>query len=131
MVITAVACLVFMFLPPERGNTRQSVAKRPETSISCGSYSLYGRPISRQSTSHACLPECHDVTHLDYSGRYSFAPTEMYWALTHMVASTDQTLRCRDCHGDNGIMDWQALGYSGDPAYWGGRPSSTQVGGER
>ncbi len=52
---------------------------------------------------------------LAYSGEYAFAPTVMYWRLDHMVAPADQALDCLDCHGDNGRLDWQQLGYSGDP----------------
>lgn len=52
---------------------------------------------------------------LPYSGEYGFAPTEMYWRLDHMVAPKEQALKCLDCHGDNGRMDWTALGYGGDP----------------
>jgi octaheme c-type cytochrome (tetrathionate reductase family) len=62
-----------------------------------------------------------DVTKLDYSGEYGFSPTEMHWPLTHMVVPAGQALQCRDCHSDDGIMDWESLGYLGDPAYWGGR----------
>jgi hypothetical protein len=32
-----------------------------------------------------------------------------------MVVPAEKALNCLDCHGDNGRMDWQALGYSGDP----------------
>jgi len=52
---------------------------------------------------------------LKYSGEYAFAPTEMYWRLDHMVAPKEQALGCLECHGDNGRMDWKALGYAGDP----------------
>jgi octaheme c-type cytochrome (tetrathionate reductase family) len=58
---------------------------------------------------------------LPYSGEYGFAPTEMYWNLSHMVAPRENALQCTDCHGDNGRFDWQALGYFGDPIDWGGR----------
>jgi hypothetical protein len=30
-------------------------------------------------------------------------------------------LHCDDCHGDEGRLDWEALGYPGDPITWGGR----------
>jgi len=56
-----------------------------------------------------------------YSGQLGFAPTEMYWPLSHMVQTKERTLQCQDCHGENGRMDWDALGYSGDPATHGGR----------
>lgn len=58
---------------------------------------------------------------LAYSGQYDFAPTEMYWTQTHMVQPKEQALQCSECHGDNGRLDWQALGYYGDPMRWGGR----------
>lgn len=58
---------------------------------------------------------------LEYSGEYGFASTEMHWALTHMVVPKEEALQCSDCHGENGRMDWEALGYYGDPIRWGGR----------
>jgi octaheme c-type cytochrome (tetrathionate reductase family) len=57
-----------------------------------------------------------------YSGKFGFATTEMYWPITHMVASKDRALGCTDCHGEGGRMDWKALGYAGDPIKTGGRP---------
>jgi octaheme c-type cytochrome (tetrathionate reductase family) len=58
---------------------------------------------------------------MEYSGEYGFAPTEMYWNLSHMVVPTEEALQCNDCHGDNGRLDWEQLGYFGDPLRWGGR----------
>lgn len=58
---------------------------------------------------------------LSYSGSHDFAETEMYWPLTHMVQPKENALQCQDCHGENGRMDWEALGYYGDPLRWGGR----------
>ncbi|WP_298037611.1 tetrathionate reductase family octaheme c-type cytochrome [uncultured Desulfuromonas sp.] len=52
---------------------------------------------------------------ISYSGSYGFAATEMYWRLNHMVAPEEQALGCLDCHGDNGRLDWKALGYKADP----------------
>ena len=60
-------------------------------------------------------------TGLAFSGEYGFAPTEMYWSLDHMVQPKENALQCYDCHGENGRMDWEALGYPGDPMTWGGR----------
>lgn len=60
-------------------------------------------------------------TGLEYSGAYGFAPTAMYWTMTHMVTPKEQALQCTVCHGDNSRMDWTALGYYGDPIFWGGR----------
>ena len=67
-------------------------------------------------------------TGLAFSGEYGFAETEMYWSLTHMVQPKEQALQCYDCHGENGRMDWESLGYHGDPLTWGGR--RMQLGGE-
>ncbi|MCS7071932.1 MAG: tetrathionate reductase family octaheme c-type cytochrome, partial [Anaerolinea sp.] len=58
---------------------------------------------------------------IPYSGHYGFTETSMYWPLTHMVQPAEYALTCTDCHSDNGRMDWQALGYYGDPMVWGGR----------
>jgi octaheme c-type cytochrome (tetrathionate reductase family) len=58
---------------------------------------------------------------LNYSGSYDFAETWMYWPTTHMVQPKGNALQCNDCHGEKGRLDWQALGYPGDPMEWGGR----------
>lgn len=63
---------------------------------------------------------------LKYSGQYGFTETWMYWPSTHMVQPKANALQCNDCHGENGRMDWEALGYPGDPIEWGGRLSSPQ-----
>lgn len=59
---------------------------------------------------------------LPYSGEYGFARTEMYWPLSHTVAPKEKALRCDDCHGAAGRIDWTALGYPADPLRTGGRP---------
>ena len=61
------------------------------------------------------------LTGLKYSGQYGFAETAMYWPLSHMIAPKSRSLQCAGCHGENGRMDWQALGYDGDPYDRGGR----------
>ena len=52
---------------------------------------------------------------LPYSGHYGFAPTKMYWRIDHMVAPKEKALQCLDCHGDNGRMNWKALGHKRNP----------------
>lgn len=53
---------------------------------------------------------------LEYSGEYGWAKTVTYWATTHMVAPAKNALKCNACHAkDGGILDWEALGYGGDP----------------
>jgi octaheme c-type cytochrome (tetrathionate reductase family) len=70
-----------------------------------------------------------EVMGLAYSGQYGFTETWMYWPTTHMVQSKDKSLQCEACHSAEGRLDWQALGYPGDPLNWGGRfgKSSTSV----
>src|SRR3989304_6033750 len=52
----------------------------------------------------------------------------MYWPLPHMVVPAEHALQCQDCHGENGRMDWEALGYYGDPMLWGGRQGASATG---
>lgn len=60
-------------------------------------------------------------THLQFSGQFGFAETWMYWQTSHMVQPAGSALKCEDCHGEEGRLDWEALGYPGDPIEWGGR----------
>ncbi len=52
---------------------------------------------------------------LAFSGEYDFAPTATYWPINHQVSPAKEALRCKDCHGLKGRMDWKALGYDMDP----------------
>ncbi|MCG9712992.1 tetrathionate reductase family octaheme c-type cytochrome [Shewanella insulae] len=52
---------------------------------------------------------------IKYSGEHGFAETEMWWRINHMVSPKDQALKCNDCHNKGTRLDWQALGYEGDP----------------
>jgi octaheme c-type cytochrome (tetrathionate reductase family) len=58
---------------------------------------------------------------LPYSGQYDWTDTLMFYPESHMVAPAADALQCNDCHGPAGRLDWQALGYPGDPIDWGGR----------
>ena len=40
----------------------------------------------------------------DYSGKFGFVDTYMYWPITHMVAPAEEALRCASCHTPNGRM---------------------------
>ncbi len=62
-----------------------------------------------------------DVTGMPYSGEYGFVNTEMYWPQTHMVAPKERALQCQACHCEDGCLDWEGLGYPGDPIKWGSR----------
>lgn len=35
---------------------------------------------------------------LPYSGQYTFAETEMYWPVNHMVSPKDKAVQCNECH---------------------------------
>ena len=56
-----------------------------------------------------------DATGLAYSGKYGFTETVMYWRINHGVVAANQALDCLDCHGQYGRLDWERLGYEGDP----------------
>ena len=58
---------------------------------------------------------------LNYSGKYGFTETRMYWPLTHGVVPKGQALTCNDCHGPTSRLNWQALGYGMDPMKKGGQ----------
>ncbi|MCB9211207.1 MAG: tetrathionate reductase family octaheme c-type cytochrome [Ignavibacteriales bacterium] len=64
-----------------------------------------------------------ESVNLPYSGQQAFVETEMYWPINHMVVSADEALSCTSCHGQKGTkrLDWEKLGYKGDPMKSGGR----------
>lgn len=62
-----------------------------------------------------------EVTGVPYSGHFDFVETEMYRPIHHMVQPAEKALQCDDCHGPGGRMDWESLGYDGDPAFRGDR----------
>ena len=62
------------------------------------------------------------VTGQDYSGTYKFADTTMLLSVNHEVAPAENALgngivpdSCMDCHQTAGLVDWAALGWTGDP----------------
>jgi octaheme c-type cytochrome (tetrathionate reductase family) len=59
-----------------------------------------------------------DYINVPYSGKYGFIETQMYWPITHMVAPAEDALACLDCHtGEDGRLDFTALGYSAEEAH--------------
>lgn len=50
-----------------------------------------------------------------YSGKYGWVETSMVWSLNHTISPKEKALRCHDCHGDKGRIDWKSLGYPKDP----------------
>lgn len=65
-----------------------------------------------------------EIVGIPFSGSYDFIQTEFYYPQTHMVQTGERALQCASCHGEDGRLDWRALGYPGDPIDWGGRPVS-------
>jgi octaheme c-type cytochrome (tetrathionate reductase family) len=45
-----------------------------------------------------------DYVGLEYSGKFDFIDTHMYWPITHMVAPKEDALNCESCHSDGGRM---------------------------
>ena len=39
---------------------------------------------------------------LDYSGKYDFVETEMWWPIAHMVAPATEAVQCNECHTTGG-----------------------------
>ena len=75
----------------------------------------------------AALQDGANYTGQDFSGTHIFAATEMLLSVNHEVAPAEQALgagplpeACMDCHSTSHI-DWQALGWTGDPLE-GGKP---------
>jgi hypothetical protein len=58
---------------------------------------------------------------LKYSGKIKFVNTKMYWRINHEVVPKQKALSCTNCHSPDGVMDFEALGYKGDPAITGRR----------
>lgn len=58
---------------------------------------------------------------LKYSGNIKFVNTLMHWRINHGVVPKQKALSCTNCHGPDGVMDFEALGYPDDPAISGKR----------
>lgn len=43
-------------------------------------------------------------TDVEYSGKFDFVETRMYWPITHMVAPAEKALACADCHSKDGRL---------------------------
>jgi hypothetical protein len=51
----------------------------------------------------------------------SYVEVDRWMGVFHEVVPKAQALKCADCHGAGGRLDWKALGYRGDPMKIGGR----------
>ncbi len=47
--------------------------------------------------------------------RFTWKPTIRYMGVFHEVQPAELALGCLDCHGPDGRLDWQDLGYDSDP----------------
>jgi hypothetical protein len=47
--------------------------------------------------------------------KFDWTDTIRYMGINHSVPPATEALRCPDCHGKAGRLDWKALGYEGDP----------------
>jgi len=56
---------------------------------------------------------------------FEWEPTIRYMGIYHAIPPSEDALQCADCHSQGGRMDWQALGYEGDPY-----PGQASAGGE-
>jgi len=63
------------------------------------------------------------ASNMAYSGKFGFVETKMYWPVNHMVAPARKSLKCTECHTrkESKRLNWQELGYKGDPMTVGGR----------
>ena len=53
----------------------------------------------------------YDIHHPDYE----WVPVQRYMGIFHEVQPAKNALKCNDCHGSEGRLDWKALGYGRDP----------------
>ena len=57
---------------------------------------------------------------------FTWEETIRYMGIYHAIPPGEDALQCADCHGEGKRMDWQALGYEGDPAPRAGRKRASQ-----
>ena len=48
----------------------------------------------------------------EYGGYYAYVDTLMVYPVTHMVPPASEALSCADCHVENGVLDFVALGFA-------------------
>jgi len=46
-----------------------------------------------------------DFVGAEYSGKFDFVDTAMYWPITHMVAPKQDALKCSECHAKEGRLE--------------------------
>jgi hypothetical protein len=75
--------------------------------IKAGAYFITGNPV-------AGAKKGSEATGQPFSGEIVPKTESMVFSLNHQVASSDQSLKCNDCHSAEGRLDFAALGYSPD-----------------
>ncbi|NEX11259.1 MAG: cytochrome C [Prosthecochloris sp.] len=50
------------------------------------------------------IAEGMDYAGMQYSGKYDFVETEMFWPISHMVSPKEEALSCVECHARNGRL---------------------------
>jgi hypothetical protein len=50
-----------------------------------------------------------------HDAEFDWVDTVRYMSISHEVRPAEDALRCLDCHGPDGRLDWAALGYDRDP----------------
>ena len=63
---------------------------------------------------HAVRTAAHEMYGLE-DITYEWVPVERYMGIFHEVQPAGDALGCLDCHGPDGRLDWQGLGYKADP----------------
>lgn len=59
-----------------------------------------------------------EATHVFYGLddiEYEWVEVKRYMGIFHGVEPAETALRCLDCHGEGGRVDWEGLGYEADP----------------
>ena len=47
--------------------------------------------------------------------KFDWVRSVRYMGISHEVQPADRALKCAECHGPKGRLDWKALGYEQDP----------------
>ena len=84
-----------------------------------------------------CVPKkllmiaSHISEDLEDAAGYGWSIDGWSFSWPKLIATKDKALQCQACHSEGGRMDWQTLGYDGDPIKQGSqtrrRTTDTQV----
>ena len=64
---------------------------------------------------HSAVREAAHVLYGIEGFNYEWVSVKRYMGIFHEVQPADNALRCLDCHGADGRLDWADLGYDADP----------------